>query len=336
MKKILFPLTVCALALFSCGNSENQNQEKVTYDAGSGNVVNVNEQQKPKLMVLPSDKLLQRWKMLKQENAQGKTILVRDFNGYLLKDQNSTYVISAIQRAFVDYGFPLDDLEQTIKQITDQDILDDVDEIQKDAKTILLTTAKPDIILELDYELRDNMASRNMDKSLTFTLRALDAFTNQVVGTIQETEFGKGSGSGPEKLMEDAIKKDGNEFTGQINKHFANIVANGRNITVRVTLEKGVSFKMDDECLDGDSYTDFIIDYMKTNTYKGAYTLTRNTSTELYFTNVKIPTLNSDGTQFSAYDFARALSKALNKGCGTKSKNKTQGLGDALISIKGM
>ncbi len=335
MKKNLILLVASALALFSCGGG-NGSGEQSTFDSGSGNTVSVNEQQKPKLMVLPSDKLLQRWKMLKQENAQGKTIYVRDFNGYLLKDQNSTYIIGAIQKAFIDYGFPLDDLEQTIKSINDQDMLDDVDGIQKDAKTMLLTTAKPDIILELDYELRDNMASRKPDKSLTFTLRAIDAFTNQVIGNIQQTEFGKGSSSGTEKLMEDAIKADGKAFTGQINKHFGDIVANGRNISVRITLESGVSFKMDDECLDNDSYADFIIDYMKTNTYKGAYTLTRNTDTELYFTNVKIPTLNEDGTQFSAYDFGRALSKALNKGCGVKSKNKTQGLGDALISIKGM
>jgi hypothetical protein len=56
----------------------------------------------------------------------------------------------------------------------------------------------------------------------------------------------------------------------------------------------------------------------------------------MYFANVRIKTLNDNGTQYSAYDFARELSKALNKECGVKSKNVTQGLGDAMITIKGM
>ena len=68
----------------------------------------------------------------------------------------------------------------------------------------------------------------------------------------------------------------------------------------------------------------------------GTYNLQRNTDTEMYFANVRIKTLNDNGTQYSAYDFARELSKALNKECGVKSKNVTQGLGDAMIIIKGM
>ena len=136
--------------------------------------------------------------------------------------------------------------------------------------------------------------------------------------------------------MQAAIDKDSKTFTNQINNHFNTIIESGRDITLRVTIESGVNLKMSDECLNNDSYTDFIIDWVKVNTMQGAYNMQRNTETEMYFTNVRIKTLNENGTQYSAYDFARELSKALNKGCGVKSKNTTQGLGDATISIKGM
>lgn len=62
----------------------------------------------------------------------------------------------------------------------------------------------------------------------------------------------------------------------------------------------------------------------------------RNTDNELYFVNVRINTLNPDGTQFSAYEWDRELGKKLSKELGVKTVNKTQGLGEVLILIKGI
>ena len=320
-------IAAAAMLLSSCGGNGKQN----------GGGVDVSQTQKPTMLVIPSDQLLQRFGKLKQQEALGKTIQVRDYSGYLMTDQDSKFIISSIQSKFIEFGYPLNDLEQTLKSINDQEMLDAVDGIQKDAKTILFTSAKPDIILELDYSLQTDRSSRDFKKTLTYTIRAIDAFSNKVVATIQQTNFSDGQKSStPASLMQAAIDKDSKTFTNQINNHFNTIIESGRDITLRVTIESGVNLKMSDECLNNDSYTDFIIDWVKVNTMQGAYNMQRNTETEMYFTNVRIKTLNENGTQYSAYDFARELSKALNKGCGVKSKNTTQGLGDATISIKGM
>ena len=327
MKTKTLIIALLASVLISCGgNGGNQS-----------NTVNVTQQQKPAMLVIPSDQLLQQFGKLKQQEALGKTLQVRDYNGYLLTDQDSKFIISTIQSAFIQMGYPLNDLEQTLKSINEQEMLDAIDGIQKDAKTILLTTAKPDIILELDYNIVTDRSSRDFKKSLTYTLRAIDAFSNKVVATIQQTNFeGNSKTATPATLMESALAKDTKGFTQQINNHFNTIIETGRDITLRVTIDNGVNLTMSDECLDGDTYSDFIIDWVKVNTLLGAYNMNRNTETEMYFTNVKIKTLNDNGTQYSAYDFARELSKALNKGCGIKSRNTTQGLGMATISIKGM
>ena len=327
MKTKISIIALLAIVLMSCGgNGGNQS-----------NTVNVTQQQKPAMLVIPSDQLLQQFGKLKQQEALGKTLQVRDYNGYLLTDQDSKFIISTIQSAFIQMGYPLNDLEQTLKSINEQEMLDAIDGIQKDAKTILLTTAKPDIILELDYNIVTDRSSRDFKKSLTYTLRAIDAFSNKVVATIQQTNFeGNSKTATPATLMESALAKDTKVFTQQINNHFNTIIETGREITLRVTIDNGVNLTMSDECLDGDTYSDFIIDWVKVNTLLGAYNMNRNTETEMYFTNVKIKTLNDNGTQYSAYDFARELSKALNKGCGIKSRNTTQGLGMATISIKGM
>ena len=327
MKTKISIIALLASVLISCGgNGGNQS-----------NTVNVTQQQKPAMLVIPSDQLLQQFGKLKQQEALGKTLQVRDYNGYLLTDQDSKFIISTIQSAFIQMGYPLNDLEQTLKSINEQEMLDAIDGIQKDAKTILLTTAKPDIILELDYNIVTDRSSRDFKKSLTYTLRAIDAFSNKVVATIQQTNFeGNSKTATPATLMESALAKDTKGFTQQINNHFNTIIETGREITLRVTIDNGVNLTMSDECLDGDTYSDFIIDWVKVNTLLGAYNMNRNTETEMYFTNVKIKTLNDNGTQYSAYDFARELSRALNKGCGIKSRNTTQGLGMATISIKGM
>ena len=154
-----------------------------------GKSVDVNTQQKPRLLVMPSDQLLQNFSKIKTEDAQGKTIYIRDYPGYLLADNDSKFIISTIQNKFTQFGYPLNDLEQTLKQINDQEMIDEVDGIKKDAKTILLTSAKPDIILELDYSLNMDKSSHSKDKKLTYTLKAIDAFTNKVVATAQTANF---------------------------------------------------------------------------------------------------------------------------------------------------
>lgn len=329
-KCLFLSMAVSMLMLSACGSKSNN--ESYAESA----IVDVTLQQKPRMLVIPSDQLLERFGKLHPEDAQGKTVYNRDFGGYLLTDKDSKFIIASIQDAFIAFGYPLNDLEQTLKSINDQEMVDEVDGIRKDAKTMLLTTAKPDIILELDYSLANNEKSRNLEKKLTYTLRAIDAFSNKVVATIQQADFKKSGETNPSVLMKAALDQDSKKYTSQINDFFNSVITNGRDITMRITINGDVNLSMSDECLDGDTYTDFIIDWMKENTLKGAYNMARNTDTELYFTDVRIKALNDNGTQYSAYDFARDLSKALNKGCGVKSQNRTQGLGDALISIKGM
>ena len=328
------------IILASCGGNKVNEGKLTTTNAvpdAENTAVNTNEQAKPNIIVIPSDELLQKFGMLKQENAQGKTIYIRDFKGYLLKDPNAKFMISTIQSAFIKVGFPLNDLEQTLKALDDQEIIDGVDNIQKDAKTMLLTSAKPDIILELNYDLVTDNNSRNLNKSITYSLRAIDAFSNKVVATIQQTGFGKEEADNDAgSLMKKILDKDMPDYTKQINSFFADIIQKGRDITVRVAIDKGVKLSLEDDCLKGDSYADWIVDYLKSNTQKGAYKMERNTESEIFFRNVRIKTINTDGTQYSAYDFSKEMKKALDKACGIKSSNKTQGLGDAFIVLKGM
>jgi hypothetical protein len=257
-----------------------------------------------------------------------------------LKDDRAKRIISTIQNEFNALDFPLNDFEQTLKQLDTQEATDMADGFEKDAKTQLLTVAQPDIILELSYDTsRDkiSMTSHNYnqrgEKNVSFTLNALDAYNNKVVATMTSSNL---KGESTTETIQESIKEQMPKFQQDIQKYFSDILTRGRDITVRIAVANGCNVKFTDESIEGDTYADWIIDYMKTHTVKGAYKMQRNTNSELYFVNCRIKLLNENGTQYGVYDWTRDLQKNLRQNLGLKCTNKAQGLGEVLISVEGI
>ena len=347
MKTIkIISAVVLAIAFASCGGN-NQQSNGLT-EGASGDMeayensdVNAMEQARPTIMVIPGDQTLQNFKCLTTQKANGRDYILRDYKNYLLKDDRAKRIISTIQNEFNAQNYPLSDFEQTLKQLDTQEALDMADGFEKDAKTMLLTVAQPDIILELTYDTsRDkgmSMTSHNYshkgEKNISFTLNALDAYTNKVVATMTASNI---KGESTTEAIQASIKESMPKFQEDITKYFSDILTRGRDITVRIAVEKGSNVNLSDESIEGDTYADWIMDYIKTHTVKGAYKLQRNTDKELYFVNCRIKLINEDGTQYGVYDWTRDLQKNLRKNLGLQCANKAQGLGEVLISVKGI
>ena len=348
MKKTIF-YSVMAMTLSvmsSCGGNSNNKGGNLA-EGASGDMeayensdVNGIEQARPTIMVLPGDQTLQNFKCLTTEKARGREYILRDYKKYLLKDDRAKRIISTIQNEFNAQNFPLNDFEQTLKQLDTQEATDMADGFEKDAKTQLLTVAQPDIILELTYDTsRDkiSMTSHNYggrgEKNVSFTLNALDAYTNKVVATMTASNI---KGESTTQTIQESIKNGMPQFQQDIQNYFSDILKRGRDITVRVAVAKGCDVRLTDESIEGDTYADWIIDYIKTHTVKGAYKMQRNTASELYFVNCRIKLINENGTQYGVYDWTRDLQKNLRKNLGLKCTNKAQGLGEGLISIEGI
>lgn len=340
----VFYAAIAASLIISCGDSQ---QGKGLTEGASGDMetyensdVNAIEQARPSIMVIPGDQTLSNFKCLQTQNANGRSYIIRDYNKYLLKDDRAKRIISTIQNEFNEKGFPLNDFEQTLKQIDTQEPLDMADGFEKDAKTMLLTTAQPDIILDLTYTTsRDKISmighnyNHTGEKNVSYTLSALDAYTNKVVATMTASNI---KGESTTETIQNDIKEQMPKFQQDITDYFSDILTRGRDITVRVVMEEGCVLSLSNESIEGDTYADWIIDYIKGHTVKGAYKLQRNTDNELYFVNCRIKLLNEDGTQYGVYDWTRDLQKNLRKNLGLKCKNKAQGLGEVIISIEGI
>ena len=344
-KLILHTVVLTALIMASCGDGNKQSNGLTEgasgdMDAYEQSDVNAIEQARPAIMVIPGDQVLQNFKCLTTQKANGRDYILRDYKNYMLKDDRAKRIISTIQNEFNDQDFPLNDFEQALKQLDTQDALDMADGLEKDAKTMLLTVAQPDIILELTYDTsRDkiSMTSHNYsgrgEKNVSFTLNALDAYTNKVVATMTASNI---KGESTTETIQESIKEGMPKFQQDITKYFSDILTRGRDITVRIAVEKGCNINLSDESIEGDTYADWIMDYIKTHTVKGAYKMQRNTAKELYFVNCRIKLLNEDGTQYGVYDWTRDLQKNLRKNLGLKCTNKAQGLGEVLISVQGI
>jgi len=336
MIKQAFLFFFVAFILFSCSNSNNSNKLTSTDTElrDESDEVNVNEQQKPTLMIIPSDALLKRLNCLNEIDNQGVAAYQRNYQKALIDNTDLKFTIAEIQKQFVNVGFPLEDLEQSLKSISNESAVDNIDNIQKDAKTLLLNTVRPDIILEIDYEAVIDNKSRNLAKTLTYTLKALDSYSNKAIASMQNTNV---SGSdNVSVLLKTEIEKNISSLTSQITNHFADIIKNGREISLRLSVAKGISFTFSDNCVKGEDYTDMINDWLKNNTFGGTFKRDLATDVELRFKNVRIKTLDKNGRQYTAYDFATDLKKAMNEMCGVKSKNTTQSLSDANLQIQGM
>lgn len=338
MKKIFYFASLIAFfSLASCGfiSSSEKSEEKpatenvVTSEAEDkseeymAEPVNVGDQALPEIMVLPSDNLLKKYRALKQ-TSDG---VERDYQAYLINNSKNKAMVSAIQNEFAKIGYPLNDLEQTLKQLSTREATDEVDELAKDPKTLLLATATPDIIIELDYN--QNIDKKSFSKTTDYTLSFIDAYTNKVVATKTGTDKG-------DESFSKSVKSFMPEITKELTSYFSGIITKGREISVRITVANDANINLHDESIEGETYTDWIDDYMDTHTVKGTFRLKTNTKNELAYTNVRIPTLNDDGTQFSAYQWGRKFAKDMHKKLGVTVSNRSQGLADVHLVIMGM
>lgn len=336
--KVSFVLIASAISLFSLltlscsGGNGKKDLTALDVTENTSGKVDVIRQSKPSMMIIPSDQFLQRTGCLSTREVNGKTLYVRDYSAFLLKNKDNKDFIRAIQNHFIGMNYPLNDLEQSLKSLENADVMDSADGLQKDAKTLLVATCHPDIVIELDLETSSERVARTeFTTTYSYNLAALDAFNNTAIASVSKSDIGDDLA----KYAQKQLKNDLAELTSQVQNFFADILRNGREITFRVALAESASINLRDEYNTmGDCYSDWIRDWVKTHAKNGTANLQRNTDKEMYYTSVRISNNAADGTQYNAYEFANEFRKEFVHTFEMRAANNTQGLGDASIIIR--
>ena len=208
---------------------------------------------------------------------------------------------------------------------------EDGNSVQVSLKDKLLNTARPHLILYVSWSIN----TVGPKKSVTFSMKAVDAGTNKPAGAA--------SGTGNELIgatlpvmLETAVLSHIDNFNAQLMTYFEEMVTKGREITVEIQVYENSPKKINSEINeDGDELSDDIGKWMKANTVNGAFTTQSKTSTLMKMTGVRIPLRNVDGTEFSADNFGTNLRKYMRKTYQLPCASYPVGTGKVVLVIGG-
>ena len=300
---------------------------------------------KPTIMIMPSDAYCSRNGYVTEwVDENGNVNKISDVSNIFKQDdiEDLRLAISELSKIMAERGFPLKDLEQTLKSIQQESIemglLESSSSGTYVAESMLdkvKRTANADIILDLDFV----PMQKGPQRYISYNLKALDAYTNKVIAA--NSGVGSPSISAPiNLLLEEAVLNFIDSFCAQLMSHFEDMAKNGREIVLKLKMWDSSDITFEEEFEFEDEYlelTDIISYWMEDNTVNHAPTRTNATENFITFEQVRIPLYKERNGRMSALDargFANSLRSYLKKEPFLiESKIYERGLGEVWIII---
>lgn len=288
---------------------------------------------KPRLMVIPSDIYCQR------NGYQNDGI--SDFRRMFREDANFRLVISELSTIMAKRGFPMETLEQTLKNLDQKELENSVTVNKSYARFAeseldkIKRMAGPDIILDLDFIIKKNGPQRYIH----FNLQGLDAYTSKSVAAAS----GEGlptTATAVGMLLEEAVLNYMDNFNAALMAHFNDIGAKGREVVMEVhvwedsPVNLGAEFEfMGEQVTLGDA-----VDYwMSENCVEGRFSRVGGSENQIAYKQVRIPlykTILGKQRAINTKDFVNGLKQFLGKEpFNVESKIIEHGLGEAYLVV---
>lgn len=288
---------------------------------------------KPTLMVVPSDAWCKEHGFEQTFDNQGTTESIPDYQAALSTDKQLNSVISKINTLMADRGFPLKDLQQNIKNIATLSTEDRLitskntgEAITESSLDRLRRTAKADIILEIDWTV-NTVGPKN---SITYNLRALDAYSNKQVAGAQGTGKGSFSAEIP-VLLEEAVQDHMDSFVERLQAHFDDLLTNGREVVLDMRVFDGTDIDFEKEFGEYD-LSEVIDNWLEDNCVNHRFSKSDATESMILYEQVRIPLYKANGAAQDTYGFARDLARYLAKApYNITVKTVNRGLGRCLL-----
>lgn len=290
---------------------------------------------KPTLMVVPSDAWCKEHKYEQTFDNQGTLEKIPDYKTAVATDKQLNAVISKINILMADKGFPLKDLQQNLKSIANLSAEDRLITSKTSGAAItespldrLRRTAKADIILEIDWTVN----TVGPKKSITYNLRALDAYSNKQVAGAEGTGQPSFSAELP-VLLEEAVQDHMDAFAERLQSHFDDLLTNGREVVLdmRIFDTSAVDFEKE---YDGYELNEIIDNWLADNCVNHRFSKSDATETMILYEQVRIPLYKANGMAQDTYGFARDLARFLGAApYNIKVKTVNRGLGRCLLVL---
>ena len=299
-------------------------------------LVAMGQAKKPSIMVMPSDLWCNENGFMTTYDNQGSTAYIPDYRKALMSNPNLLPVISQLNGLMADRGFPLKNLESVLKSIDNSNAsmaamtAADGSGVQSNPLQELRNRAKADIIMQLTW----HVTTTGPKQAVTYTLQALDSYTDKEVATSTGTGAPSFTAELP-VLLSEAVNAHIDEFCDRLQAHFEDLLENGREITLDIRVfdnDEGINLETEY----GDKELKEIIeDWVNDNTVNHRYNLADDSEVRMNFESVRIPVYDEKGRAMAANHFGRNLVKYL-KGepCNIPLiKQTNEGLGKSIIII---
>lgn len=289
---------------------------------------------KPTIMIVPAMIWMNERGYTSKFESQGRVETIPDYSRAFMENSDIKVVINKMQEMMNARSFPTKDLEASLNTLKSESAEDAMltskngGEIAETPIDKLKKTAKADIWMEVYWKVNSvGMGKR----SITFTLKGIDAYTDKPVGNAGST--------GPQSvttelsiLLEEAVLAYIDNFNSQLQNHFDDMFANGREVTIRI--KKFDSFDGDLESEYGGEELGSIIEkWISANSVKGRFNTTDATENYMLFEQVRIPLYDDKNKAIDARNWAKGLQAHLKNTYGITCKLMTKGLGGATIVV---
>lgn len=289
---------------------------------------------KPTLTILPSNNWCAARYFMTTYDDQGTGVKIPDYLTAFQQDSELPMVIANVGALLTDYGYSIKDAEQELKAITAREQENNVTTsstsrsyLAESPLDVLKRRVKADILLQIWWKVNKETAGH----SVSFTIEAFDTYTSKRIATYSGTSVA--SEEIIPRLLANTIKENIASFDQQLTSWYNRMETNGREIVLTVRCwdnwEKNLETEFGDKEL-----TDWIDEWMASNTVNGQYNLTDGTETVAQFEQVMIPLCDSNGKALDARAFAVQLQRYLKKEPFLiTAKVMIRGLGEAILVL---
>ena len=291
---------------------------------------------KPELMVVPSDVWCISNGFYTEVDNMGTTVKVPNYKQALQESMGLKLAIAKLNDLMAERQFPLQSLEQTIKNLEQRRMEDNLtmskagNELAESPLDEVARTAKCDIILELSWEVKDFGPKH----SLSYILEGRDAYTSKAIGAASGTGAPSFTAD-VDVLLEEAIVANMDNFNNRLLDQFTEMQTIGREISLDIKVfannEAGIDLETE---FGDDELIDIINEWLQVNTVQGRFSMPYASENVANFTQVRIPVYDERGRAIDANGFAKQLTKMLKKDpYNIPSKVLVKGLGRAVIIL---
>jgi hypothetical protein len=287
---------------------------------------------RPSIMVLPSDNWCEQRYFMTEFDNQGTKQKVPNYKQAIQEDTELGQVITKLNTLLTRKAFNPKVAEQELKSIEAKTAEDNMTKSVASGAQIfesqldkLRKRVKMDIIIQIWWKI-------NKDKSVSFSLEALDAYTNISIGG-QTFNAPPSEDVMPVKL-EKAILNSFDPFLVDLQNHFSDILTNGREILISLKHWNNWDKNFETE-INGEELTDYINKWMTENTVNHSPNRVEASENVIVYEQVRIPIYDKDGkTPLDAREFAKGLQKYLKASpFNYEVKLMQRGLGEAILIL---